>query len=125
MKECDVWLMELVPLAEEIRHGKGSPEKASRLAELVLLLNAHLFDGGDLPQAWFVPLATDFGIPTIPPGGLPLEELGNSVLDSDRPGPLFPPDEPFHDFPPEDESGVHDIGDFDLSDFEDPAAGVA
>lgn len=60
----DLWLFELIPLAEEIKHGKVTPEKAKRMAELILMLNEHLFDGGRLPQAWFTPSAADFGDPT-------------------------------------------------------------
>ena len=92
----DVILLEMIPLAEEIKHGKGTPEKAARLAQLVLLLNDHLFNGGNLPQAWFVPLVTDFAPPDP-----------TSVLDDSF----------------EEVSGIHDIPfepDLDFSCFDEP-----
>ena len=60
MDEQDLWLMELIPLAEEIKHGKGNAEKVARLSELILLMHSHLFNGGSLPHAWFIPMITDF-----------------------------------------------------------------
>lgn len=111
--EQDIWLLELVLLAEEIKHGKGTPEKAKRLSELVLLLNAHLFDGENLPQAWHVPLITDFRPVTVPPEGPALENLDSDLLDE------FGCDEPFEDSRSCEQSGVHDI--LDLSCFDDPA----
>src|ERR1700735_3295468 len=88
-------LFELIPIAEEIKHGKGTPEKSLRLAELVLKLNDHLFNGGQLPQAWFIPLITSFEVDPFKP------EV----------------DDPFHDS--DEKSGVHEV-DFDLSCFDEP-----
>ncbi len=58
MNEHDILLIEIVTIAEEIKHGLSNPKKAARLAELILKMHNHLFNGGSLPQAWFVPMLT-------------------------------------------------------------------